>query len=170
MLHKISPVFFKIHVMWDPIPFYAMWYRIFLFRPNNFACRTIFIFMPIIFMPFSYLVSKLICHLNDIDSDFVEMQVWTKKCRSNSVAAFNIDLSTTGVMDITHRFPLTFICIMNQILAGQLDFTTRSTKNAPFLRFQNKLFVCRKRARIPMSDLVSCIRTTCSGIAEVERF
>ena len=43
-------------------------------------------------------------------------------------------------MDITHLFPLTFICIINQILVDQLDFTTRSTKNAPLLRF-HKLFV-----------------------------
>ena len=102
--------------------------------------------------------------------DFVEMQIWTEKCRSNSVAAFYIDLSTTGVMDITDPFPLTLICNMNQILAGQLVFTALSTKNAKLLRYQNKFFVCRKRARTLNSELVSCIQITCSGIAEILRF
>lgn len=80
------------------------------------------------------------------------------KCEfeQKNVAAFYIDLSTTGVMDITHLFPLTFICIINQILADQLDFTTRSTRKAPLLRFHNKLFVCRKRARDSMGIFHKC--------------
>jgi hypothetical protein len=109
--------------------------------------------MPIIFMTFFSLVSKLICHLNIIDSDFVARQIWTRKRWPNKVAAFYIDLST---FYITHPFPSTLICKINQIVADQLDFSTLSAKNAKLLRYQNKLFVCRKRARNLMGMIDKC--------------
>ena len=54
----------------------------FLFTPRGLDTKSFFsglmifhaaefFFMPMIFMPFSYSVSELICHLNDIDSDLV---------------------------------------------------------------------------------------------------
>ena len=36
---------------------------------------------------------------------------------------------------------------MNPILPEELDFSTLSTKNKPMLKFRNKPFTCRKKAR-----------------------
>lgn len=46
---------------------------------------------------------------------------------------------------------------MNQlILANELDFTTKSTKRFPMLKFRNKLFVLKKKTRNFDQSVLKC--------------
>lgn len=45
---------------------------------------------------------------------------------------------------------------MNAILPAELDFSTISTKGQPLLRFNNKLFVCKRRTRNAEGQIIKC--------------
>lgn len=45
---------------------------------------------------------------------------------------------------------------MNAIFPAELDFMTISTKGQPLLRFQNKLFVCKKKTRNDEGQIIKC--------------
>ena len=45
---------------------------------------------------------------------------------------------------------------MNAIPPAELDFSTISTKGQPLLRFRNKLFVCKRRTRNAVGQVIKC--------------
>ena len=45
---------------------------------------------------------------------------------------------------------------MNAILPAELDFSTIPTKGQPLLRFNNKLFVCKRRTRNAEGQIIKC--------------